>query len=153
MLSTMFCRALHLLLLATAVLAAQDFYKELGGQSPAPLSPSSLLRARSSLARRRPSPPPVDRQANEATIKKAYRKIAKANHPDKNKDPLAQQKFADAANGACARALARSPRPRRYACASSADPRAPGSCSVRGSDGLGGACFVRPLVAPGPSPY
>lgn len=43
--------------------------------------------------------PPVDRQANDATIKKAYRKIAKANHPDKNKDPAAQQKFADASNG------------------------------------------------------
>ena len=41
----------------------------------------------------------VDRQANDATIKKAYRKIAKANHPDKNKDPAAQQKFADASNG------------------------------------------------------
>jgi hypothetical protein len=42
----------------------------------------------------------VDRQANDATIKKAYRKIAKANHPDKNKDPAAQQKFADASAGA-----------------------------------------------------
>jgi hypothetical protein len=34
MLSSLLCRLLHLLLLATVVLAAKDFYKELGGASP-----------------------------------------------------------------------------------------------------------------------
>lgn len=105
MLSTLLCRLLHLLLLASIVLAAKDFYKELGGASArnrgeAPTycsrHPSGMLTLSSPFL----MTPAVDRQANDATIKKAYRKIAKANHPDKNKDPAAQQKFADASAGA-----------------------------------------------------
>jgi hypothetical protein len=41
----------------------------------------------------------VDRQADDATIKKAYKKLAKKYHPDKNKDEGAQAKFADVSHG------------------------------------------------------
>jgi DnaJ family protein B protein 11 len=40
----------------------------------------------------------VPRNANKNTIKKAYRKLAKELHPDKNTDdPKAQEKFQDLA--------------------------------------------------------
>jgi len=35
----------------------------------------------------------VDRNADEATIKKAYRKLARKFHPDMNKDSAAEEKF------------------------------------------------------------
>jgi DnaJ-class molecular chaperone len=37
----------------------------------------------------------VSRKASEAEIKKAYRKAAKAHHPDRSKDPKAKDRFAE----------------------------------------------------------
>jgi DnaJ-class molecular chaperone len=37
----------------------------------------------------------VSRSVSEKDLKSAYRKLAKANHPDQNKDPKAHQKFAE----------------------------------------------------------
>lgn len=37
----------------------------------------------------------VPKDADDATIKKAYRKLARENHPDVNADPVAQEKFKD----------------------------------------------------------
>ena len=37
----------------------------------------------------------VDRDADDAAIKKAYRRLARENHPDVNPDPAAQERFKD----------------------------------------------------------
>ncbi|KAF8505187.1 hypothetical protein JB92DRAFT_2833119 [Gautieria morchelliformis] len=39
----------------------------------------------------------VDRAASDATIKKAYRRLSRKYHPDKNKDPGAEDKFVEVA--------------------------------------------------------
>lgn len=41
----------------------------------------------------------VDRQADDATIKKAYRRLSRKYHPDKNKEEGAEQKFVEVARG------------------------------------------------------
>ncbi len=38
------------------------------------------------------------RSASDQEIKSAYRKLAKTYHPDQNKEPKAQEKFAEATN-------------------------------------------------------
>ncbi|KIJ50976.1 hypothetical protein M422DRAFT_776891 [Sphaerobolus stellatus SS14] len=61
---------ISLILLVCAILAsAKDFYKVLD----------------------------VDRQADDATIKKAYRKLSRKYHPDKNKEPDAEKTFVEVA--------------------------------------------------------
>jgi hypothetical protein len=41
----------------------------------------------------------VDRAANDATIKKAYKKLSKKYHPDKNTTPEAKDKFVEISRG------------------------------------------------------
>ena len=41
----------------------------------------------------------MDRSASEADIKKAYKRLSRKYHPDKNKDPGAEEKFVEIAYG------------------------------------------------------
>jgi DnaJ-related protein SCJ1 len=41
----------------------------------------------------------VDKSATEKDIKRQYKKLSRKYHPDKNKDPGAEEKFVDIARG------------------------------------------------------
>lgn len=43
----------------------------------------------------------VDHSADDATIKKAYRKLSRKYHPDKSKEPEAEARFVEIARGLC----------------------------------------------------
>jgi DnaJ-related protein SCJ1 len=42
----------------------------------------------------------VDRSASDKDIRTAYKRLSKRFHPDKNKDPGAEEKFVEVARGA-----------------------------------------------------
>ena len=43
--------------------------------------------------------PTVDKSASQSTIKKAYRRLSRKYHPDKNKEPGAEERFVEVARG------------------------------------------------------
>jgi len=69
---------------------AADLYKTLDGRSSASIYfslSSDVVRAT------------VHRSASEQDIKKAYKRLSRKYHPDKNKDPGAEDKFVEVAHG------------------------------------------------------
>lgn len=85
----------HLLLLLALVLVglvtAADLYKALEGKAQLRVSTVNTRDAK-----RFPS---VSKHASEADIKKAYKRLSKKYHPDKNSDPGAEDRFVEVAHG------------------------------------------------------
>lgn len=76
-----------LLFLHALCVFAADFYKALGGK---PVTMRQICTLTAKL---------VSKSASDADIRKAYKKLSRKYHPDKNKEPGAEQKFVEVARG------------------------------------------------------
>ena len=79
--------SLVVLLLCITYSLAADFYDVLGGEPSIRARPHKLTK------------PTVSRTASDAEIRKAYKKLSKKYHPDKNQEEGAEEKFVEIAYG------------------------------------------------------